>query len=293
MSATRKYKTLRAWIDEALTDTEKDGTISGLALMYKKPEGGSKEVHAVKLGGKTWDAEKLSDLFIGKAESYAQDLPGIQRFEILAFYKSRHEAEASHNFIVVDGEVSQGGASRQIKESPDATGLTAQLMRHLEKKDERLTAIVETFATITLQVHQKMVEEAQNLRTEVNDAYQIVREMTLREKTGEHEMRMKELQMARDTKDRETLFRIMPALVNTASGKEIFPQGVEDTSIIESMAEKVSADQIKQLVALGALSQEVAAPLILRLERYHKEKQKVNEGVKQLPEAKNTNGGIS
>ena len=166
-------------------------------------------------------------------------------------------------------------------------------MRHLERKDDRLTQIVETFATVTLQVHAKLTEENQSLRNEVNDAYAIVREQMLKEKTGEHEMRMKEIQMQRDNKDRETLFRIMPSLVNTASGKEVFPQTVADTALIESMAEKVSPDDIKKLVAIGALSQEVAAPLILRLSQYNELKAKEAKEVPKLPEAKNTNGGIS
>jgi uncharacterized membrane protein len=289
----KKYKSLQSWIDDALSDKDKDGAISGLALVYKKPEGGSKEVHGVKLTGRTWEAAKLSDLFIGKAEAFAQDLPGIQRFELQAFYAARREPEATHNFIVNDGEISQGGAARTVKESPDATGLTAQLMRHLERKDERLTSIVETFATVTLQQTQRMQEELNAARAEVNDSYAIVREMMMRERGEQHAMRMKEIELQNSGEQNKQIMKILPALVNTASGKEVFPQATADTVLIEGLAENVDPKSLEALVSMGVLKEEVAAPLILRLNQSRERKRLEEEATKKLPPAKNTNGGIS
>ena len=289
----KKYKSLQSWIDDALTDKDKDGAISGLALAYKKMEGGTKEVHAIKLTGKTWEPAKLADLFIGKAEAYAQDLPGIQRFELQAFYAARREPEATHNFIVNDGEISQGGASRTVRESPDATGLTAQLMRHLERKDERLTSIVETFATITLQQQVRMQEELNTSRAEVNDAYAIVREMMMRERGEQHAMRMREIEAQNSGKNNEQMMKMLPALVNTASGKEVFPQSSADTTLIEGLADNVDPKQIETLVQMGIIKEDVAAPLILRLNQSRERKRLEEEATKKLPPAQNTNGGIS
>lgn len=285
-------KSLKSWIEECLSDTEKGGPCSCLSLIYKKPEGGSKEIHSLKLGGKTHDPEQLSNMFKGKAETYAQDLEGIQRFSLIAFYKSTHEPEAELPFIIVDGELSSR-TGRSVKEDPTATGLMAQFMRHLERKDESLIDVVKGFAAVTLNNHQLMVTENQRLREEVNDAYSIVREMVLERRKEDHDMRMKEMQFARESEDRKQLFKTLPALANTVAGREVFPQSVADTALIEGLGEHIAPDDIKKLVDLGVIKAEVAGPLIARLAEIQERKNKEAEAVKQLPPAKNTNGGLS
>jgi hypothetical protein len=86
----RKYKTLESWIKEAISDSDKEDSCTALALVYKKTEGGTREVHSIKLGGKTWKIEDLATLFKGKAEAYAQDFGGIQKFELQAFYGTKN-----------------------------------------------------------------------------------------------------------------------------------------------------------------------------------------------------------
>ncbi|MDE2021038.1 MAG: hypothetical protein KGJ13_11935 [Patescibacteria group bacterium] len=289
----RKYKTLQTWIEEALSDTEKEAPLAGLSLVYKKPEGGSKVVYDVKIAGKTWDVAKLTDLFTGKAEAFAQDLPGIQRFELQAFYKDRREPESTHNFIVSDGEISQGGRERVVKEDASASGLTAQLMRHLERKDQILTEVVQTFAATSLQQRVNDQNRMDKMQEELNDAYTIVREMVIRETQGQHEMRMKELQFQRDSENSKTMWRLAPALVNGASGKEVFPQATADTALIEGLANYVTPEKLKMLIEMGAIPQEAAAPLLLRLNQIAQQKQAEAAAAKELPPAKNTNGGIS
>lgn len=281
----KRFKPLETWIKEALSDSEKDGPCTALSVVYKKPEGGTKEIHSVKLSGKTWVAKDLADLFTGKAESFAQDLAGIQMFELLAFYGNRREEEASHNFRVVDGELSAGGASRGVRESPDATGMTAQLMRHLERKDETMLALVQGMTQSLMTRNVRLEEREVVMREELNDAYLLVREMIMKQKIADQQMEIERLRFVRDSNNQERMLAQAPALINTAAGKEVFPQSVVDTTIIEKLAAKIDPEKVDMLVQAGVISAEDAGPLKLRIEEFRAKQKREIEAVKELPPA--------
>ena len=138
-----------------------------------------------------------------------------------------------------------------------------------------------------------MQEELNTSRAEVNDAYAIVREMMMRERGEQHAMRMREIEAQNSGKNNEQMMKMLPALVNTASGKEVFPQSSADTTLIEGLADNVDPKQIETLVQMGIIKEDVAAPLILRLNQSRERKRLEEEATKKLPPAQNTNGGIS
>jgi hypothetical protein len=283
--SVRRFKTLELWIKEALSDDEKDGLCTALGLVYRKPEGGTKEIHTVKLTGKTWEPKNLADLFTGKAETFAQDLPGRQTFEILAFYGGRREAEAQHPFGVQDGEISAGGAGRSIKETPDNVGLTAQLMRHLERKDEALQGIIAGFSAVTLQMHQRTIEREEKMRDEVNEAYTIVREMIMDRKKADFDMEMAKLKYQRDSVNQERLMKQAPGLINVAAGREVFPQSTADTALMDALALRFTPEHVDAMVAMGMMTAEESGPLKLRIAQAHEQAKKLEDATKQLPPA--------
>lgn len=279
----RKYKTLESWISEALTNSEKDGICSALTCVYNKPhQGGTKEVHTVKLIGKTWEPAKLAELFKGKAETFAQDLGGIQTFELQAFYGAS-ETQATHTFTIVDGEIRAGGQERGVKETPDGPGIVAQSMRHAEKFAELTTNLIQQISVTSVQREIQSHEREHQLQTEVSDAYNIIRDMLMKQVTAQHELVMQRLQYERSTAERKKFLELAPALANTVAGREIFPQSVADTSIIETLATKIKPEALEMLVKSGLLPPELAGTLSVRFEEVLEKKKKESEELKKLP----------
>jgi hypothetical protein len=277
----RRYKTLEEWIKEALSDGDK-AECTMIACVYNKPQGGTKEVHSVKILGKTWKPSDLSELFRGKAETFAQDMGGIQTFELQGFY-GRNEPEATHTFVVMDGEIRAGGRDRSVRESPDKEGLVAFAMRGMREAHEHLITLVQQISVTSIQKEMAWTSREEKMQTEITDGYTIIREMLMEKIKADHELRMKELEYSRSTDERRKLLAMAPALANTVSGREIFPQNTADTALIEALAEKVKPEFIELLVKSGALPAELAGPLAVRFTETLKKKEAEREAIKKLP----------
>jgi hypothetical protein len=277
----RKYITLDQWIASAMTDSDKEAVCTNLVCVYNKPAGGTKEVHTVSLKGKTHDPTALGKLFQGKAEAFAQDLGGIQSFEMQAFY-GKTEPQATHTFTVVDGEVQREGRNRALRESPSGEGLTAQAMRHAEKAYELLNTLVQQSAVMSVQRETSLAQRIDQLQNEVNDAYQLVREMLLAKVKDQHELFMKQAEYERTTIERRRLLDQLPALVNTASGREVFPQSTADSALIDALAERVSPDMIAGLASSGLIPPELAGPLQNRLAQALEKKKAEREAIVKM-----------
>jgi hypothetical protein len=281
-----KYTPLGQWLREALTPDPERGICLALGVLYNKPGGGTREVKTIRLSGKTWDVGQLSDLIQGTVETYAQDFGGLSSFEIQCFYGkegTKGEVGAHHTITVMEGELQQGGRGRSVKEANDGPGLIAQAMRHVEKSYELLVNLVQTGAVTNLQREQAMAAREESLRKEVNDAYGIVREVMMREAEKSHEHKMREMAFLEGSNTKKKLLEYLPALVNTASGKEVFPQATADTALIEALAEKVPPEVIQQLAGTGVVPAEVMGPLMARFNDVLRKKQAEADAVKQLP----------
>jgi hypothetical protein len=281
-----KYTPLGQWLREAFTPDPERGHCVAIGILYNKPGGGTREVKTVRLGGKTWDISQLADLIQGTVETYAQDYGGINSFEIQCFYGkegTKGELGAHHTITVMDGELQQGGRGRGVKETNDGPGLVAQAMRHVERSYELLVNLVQTGAVTNLQREQAMAAREESLRKEVNDAYGIVREMMMKEAEKSHQQKMAEMAFADSSKFKKQLMEYLPALVNTASGKEIFPQATADTALIEALATSVPPEAIQQLAGMGLVKAEIMGPLMARFADVLRKKQAEEEALKQLP----------
>jgi hypothetical protein len=276
-----KYTPLEQWIAQALSEPDRESTCTAMALMYIKQGGGNREVKTINLKGKSHDAKELAKTFQGLAEQYAQDFGGIQQFEMQAFYGSTSPG-LHHTITVMDGELQQGGRGRTIKEAPDGPGLVAQAMRHTENTMQMLVSLIQTGAVTSLQRENAMAEREARLRDEVNDAYGIVREMMMAKANENHEQKMRELAFKQSATERKALVGMVPALVNTVSGREIFPQSTSDTALIDALAEEVNPELIQQLATMGAISPKLLGPLMARFEESLRKKKMEEEETKRL-----------
>ncbi len=273
-----RRQTLEAWIAEALEDDEKRGP-SGehpwpcrqITLVHMQGPTASREIHPALVEGKS--AKILSQIFEGKAQSYAQDLPGVQTFNLLAFYGTTHEAQAFHPFTIT-GEAFHPGLAT---ESPDATGILQQLMRHLEIKEklhvqERVTVFDTLMQTIDF-----LSKGYARLQEENAEAFAIMKEIMLEKSLNSHDQKMKELAFIRGTGDRDKIMKVAPALINQIAGREVFPQSTADTAILEALVDNVEPEMLEMFLASGKIPVEAAGLLKARFTEIAESKVKNQE----------------
>lgn len=286
-------QTLDQWIFEALTDEDKDAPCTALSLVHRVGVK-EQEVHTTQLGSKQWDAKGLAKMFLGKAENYAAELPGVQTFNLLAFYGGRTQYEALKPFMV-NGESEMPGLAT---EGPTKEGLVQQAMRHTEAMTQMALRQTTSMTSAMTAMFEMVVRENMNLRKENQDATIIVRDAVLAMNEKKEESAFKRLKYERDTQERSKWLSFGPAFINTLLGKEIFPQSTADTALIDTIAESISEDDIQRLAASGVIKPEVWGPLAQRMAKTIERKRLAAEQAKAAlngvdPEEDATGGLLS
>lgn len=266
----RQLKTLQSWIEDALTDPDKvdaDGNqrpISGMTLVHLKGEA-VQEIHSVRFTkGKSYTGASLHTLFRGKADSFAQGFPGVQTFQLMAFY-GQAEPEAFQPFQVM-GTLDNNG---QGTEAPDDRGERQQKMRwtdaFMTQMFMRQQQLDSTFAR-TLELQNKTIEllgsRVVDLQSENIEAIKLLVEGMAERATNQNEAKMQQLAYERQTQERQAIIKSVPYLANTILGKEVFPQSVADTALLEQIAESITVEQAMQLAQM--IDPKVAGVLLSR-----------------------------
>lgn len=256
-------QTLSQWIEEALTDGDKiteDGKVkpcTGLVLHHFQSNGLEKEVHGVRLGARAYNAQDLGKLFEHKAQSFSQELPGVQQFVLYAFYGDDREPTARHPFKVRGETLASEGL---MTEGPDERGRTQQSMRLTE-------AIVQGSFRKDMHVFDTLVRsleitsmDANTMRKDMLSMFQGMKELMIENLKLQYD-RGKELQ------NRQLLGQLVglaPALVNSIAGKDVFPQSSVDTNLVEMLAKSLNPESAQALMRM--LPPNVVAPLMGRIE---------------------------
>jgi len=269
----RKRITIEQWISDALSDGEKGKPCSAFSLVHIKGVG-QEEVYTKQITAPV-QPKQLAEFFIDRATGFAQDLPGMQTFRMLAFYGSS-EPQAALPFTVADGELTGGGESPFAKHEPTQAGLLGQLMKHNEQVMGMMLDLTKSLAV------QSIAHEAE-MRKEVNDAQMIVRDVIMNMRKEAHEMRMSELAFARSTEDRRLLGKALPTIINQLSGREVIPEAHADSELLDAIAAKIKPHMLQQLIALGILDTNEAALLTARFARATEERRKEIEALKTVP----------
>jgi hypothetical protein len=289
--------TLQEWIADAITDPEKPGPCTHIALMHDSGGNDPSEVYTCRFGGPSESSpNRLASVFTGKARTYSQDLPGVQTFWLYAFYAGPGEENENpqprlrHPFVV-NGTYDYGGLGN---EAPDARGRTQQDMRHVEAMMQMaINAIHESHrsvlrsAEVTARGAQTLAEENRSLREENTDAREVVLQMMHEKQAQEQSNAMDQLKYLRETEERSRWMKLIAPLANSLFGN-VFPKETEDTALIESALENLDENQVKMLVS--ALPKEVGGLIMARFSRSMTErreqieaKAKVEASVRELP----------
>jgi hypothetical protein len=285
-----RRQSLADWIREAMLDPDKDGKISMLSLVHMAGttnQFGQQqlEVHSTKLApGVAAAPADLAALFQGKAESYAQDLPGVQSFCLLAFYAGSSEPQARHPFLITGKVDFEGGAT----ETPDPRGEKQQSMRHSEMLIQQVYRRQQVMDDYSIRLLERANNTVAQLSNENREMFAIFKEMMMEKVMGEHNREMERLKYERETEERKKWLSFAPALVNTILGREVFPQASADTALIETIAESLSMEDVGRLAAANVIKPEILGPLYARFEQAEKKRlAKIEERKRLMPPSKN------
>lgn len=262
-------QTLDQWIRDALVDPDKEGRCTSMALVHiSGPNAAEKEIHTIRFGPKPHEPRELAALFRGKAESYAAETTGVQTFCVLAFYDNRSEPQARKP-LMVHGENDYGGLAT---EPPTKEGQTMQGMRHMEAVIQLAFRQTQMLFDASNQTTKALLDQNRQLMQENRDSFEIVKELMIKQIEGQHQHEMQALQYQRTSAERAKWIGMAPALVNSLTGKNIFPQNAGDTALIETMMDSLDEQTIQQLSTL--IKPEVWAPLAARMaERFRQRRE--------------------
>ena len=246
-----RRQTLEEWIVQCVNDDQKSGKCYGFGVVHfvgSQPN----EVDRIKLdGGLT--PKNIAARFEGRIREYVRDMSGQQTCAYHAFYGTNSEPEATQQ-ISVAGVTEYPGLN---SEPPTEKGLLQQMMRHTEAAVQTLVQAVralndgnQNLSVASQAALTHVTEENIKLRHENADAYQIVREVTLRQSNEQFERIDR---MRKEERNDALLAKLMqwaPALINTIAQKKVFPEATEDSAIVNGLIENMQPQHIQMLTAL-------------------------------------------
>jgi hypothetical protein len=268
-----EVQTLDAWIDEVMGEKKNDRACTKIALVHCRNGEEGREVWTAPVNGKR--AIELAEIFTRKARSVAQELglfgSGVQMFELWAFFGDRNVPEAWHP-LPIKSKIPRDGFG---SEGPSGNGPEAQRMRQHEQVFQATYA---KQAHLDQQHFMLITFLGNSLASAMGENARLARESIeamARERDRSHEYRMREIEAISGNAMKEMLLRYAPALVNTAFGKEVFPQSTADSSLLKTLVESVADENpamIEMLVGAFKDKPEIGGPLAARVAEILKEK---------------------
>ena len=285
-------QTLGEWIKEAMNEGDKalggqqENPLSAIALVHLVGGGGiggmEKEVYNVKLGGsagKAWKPNELGDVLRTKAQNYVQDAPGVQYFKLKAFYGS-DEPKMDFPFLV-NVHVDNAGGSL-FTEGPDERGQKQQGMRHMEMAMSQVFAQQQHLNSHYQRALELLSRDAHDAKVENREMVTIMKEMIMEKALNNHESRMKEIEAEKSAQTRSQLLKMVPPLVNTVTGRNVFPLESSDTALVELIAESLNEETLGKLAGAGAIPPELMGPLMARMQAHLQKKREETEAKRKL-----------
>lgn len=275
-----KKVSMSAWIRECMTDSDKDGSLSMLALVYMVAGGmQQREIHTTKFAaGKSWSPDDLERMFQGKADTYTQDMPGTHDFQLMAFYGGRDTPQSYFPFRRVTQHDTD--ATGMMTEPPTPEGRMRQGMRWQDMQLSQVYERQRQLDSYSLSVISHQQQQITSLMRENRDAFEIVKDVLMKQALDSHGRQMEQLKFERASAERSKWITFLPALVNTVLGREVFPQATEDTALVESIADSLTEEDIMKLAT--TIKPELMGPLAARMQKYLVKKQAEEHARKQM-----------
>lgn len=286
-------KTLEAWIAEVLSDPEKkkdDGitiaTCTHIALVHVAGQT-EKEIHTTKLvAGTNHDPKSLANLFRDRANSDAQDIPGVQRYIVYAFYEGSPEPKNRFNLSITGALSYDGFAS----EGPDARGQIQQGMRLTESIVQGTFRQQGMVWQQTQGIMQMLASRLEKKEQDCQDLLEFVIDKMKEQVKLDHELRMKEMEFKQKQELNAALMKMAPSLVNSIAGRDVFTENAEDTALVHTLVDAFEKDpsMVDKIMELD-LPPLVMGPLMKRIHQIKKKKESDAARIRELADS----GGVS
>lgn len=231
------------------------------------------ETGAKIMVGNGIDPQDTASFFWEKAVAYASGLTGgsgMQQF-IIEAHAEGQSSPIAHYPMKAQGAHDLEG----IMSSEPATnaGIVTQLMRHSEHSVSALASmnqqLMAMFVQLSAQSQEVIQKGYQNL--------ELTERLIIAAAEGEHQKRIELVALQSKEAMKQKLMSLAPAGLNAVFDREIFPTAMADTSLLEAMAEDMSADdlQVLQMMLTAKVkNKEVLGLLFNRLTKIIEEKQK-------------------
>ncbi len=263
--------TMGEWIKDAMNGAEEGEVCAAFALVHMKGTIPDEVGPVCRLGAKDWSPDDLANMFQRRADIRSQDLPGTQTFNLLTFYLPADAAAdrkvqlaitesagatatrpSSDKYIFTVGgrlptDVGGDGLTSTGTEAPTAAGVTQATMRQADSLFAQNRAMLAlNFATMQ-QINQDLHQREKEAREEAADSMLLLKDMIIEQARAMHDHKMKELEFARASEERRLWVSFGPPLINAIVGREIFPQNMADTQIVEGLAEIVDEKDLMEI----------------------------------------------
>ncbi len=282
----KRRQTVDMWVGTVIAEIIDGRPCSAVTCLHLKGVGGAtEEVVTRPLTEGPVNVKELADHLIGRAEGFAQELPGLQTFKLLAFYGTAEPHNPFH-FTVSDGTVISRTEAMQTAHEPTPTGLLGQLMNHNMQLTQQNMALTQANMQLAQGVlgmclgPQGILAQSQQSQLE---AIAVVKDATLGMLKERKEARLEELQAVQSLQTRKAIMDAIPHMVNRWTGHEVFSEAANDSTIIAKLAMKVTPQDLDMLVQMGKLSQEEALILSARFAAIVEAKKKELAALKTVP----------
>jgi hypothetical protein len=265
--STNDREAIREWIAERLADIEQEGSLAALAVVHYDGQGRENDVHKMLPTTKNWgDPDRMADIFDGIATRHARGIPGAQQFQMTAHYGSSAKPLKFLPFMrsgaLSFGPMPGGGLGT---EPATQVGQTQQGMRMGEMVVQGMIGWARPVFEAGQQMIQYQGAQIVRLSEENRELFIALRDQLAETIKLAHDRRMAEMQFIRSTEERRRVFKLLPALVNATTGREIFPLSAEDTALIDTLCANVSEEEIKFLSSMiGQKNPELSGLIIQR-----------------------------
>jgi hypothetical protein len=275
----RKRQSLESWIEEARTDVDKTTKLRAIALVHRVGAmGASTELHSLVFGDRDIKSKDAADMFQAKAESFAQDLPGVQIFNLLAFYGENTTPESVHPFTaqpIRDSNEHDG----MFTEAPTAEGRTMQRMRHEEmfiqqvfRRQQAQDEYAIRFMDATSRQMDQMNKAISELRHESTETFTVVRDLMVAQADKTHTYEMAKVKAVTDSQERKVWMSLLPAMANMVTGRKVFPDSIVSQTMFENIIDHLEQSDVTAIAS--KLPPHIVAPMMSYLVERQEQKQR-------------------
>jgi len=254
-------QTIEDWIHEVCNEPDK-GPCTAIALVHMQNGTLEEEILTKKLPDKISadDIAEWADMFEHRARNYAEGIAGAQTFCMQAFHRNASRPTSKKPFVR-QGYTEMDGL---MTEGPSGKGILSQMMRHNEAMASRYIQKDQAIFEVLARALEMKSRETDSLRRENIENFGLIKELVLALSDRKHDHKLAEISAQQTALIKQEIVKWAPRLLNSVTGREIIPQSVDDTMLVEDMIDAMmkAGDPSKALPALASLN--LPAPLLAK-----------------------------